>query len=183
MADIKSTLRIGIYGDIDLNLVDGSAIWLRSIALMLGKIDNVEPVVLLKKNIAADRDPLPKEIKTLTAGDFKLKVITSKEICSVLNSVQSSEEPLDYLVVRGFQSFMNICREGIMAGRLIPYLTDILDEQSPSGLDGKKLSESLPYLDQIKFMLAQTEEFRAGLEFELAEADAGRLNQIACQLC
>ncbi|WP_036063931.1 hypothetical protein [Listeria fleischmannii] len=43
-----SKLRILLYGDIDLNFMDGSAVWLTSMAPMLALSPNVQVDLLLK---------------------------------------------------------------------------------------------------------------------------------------
>ncbi|MBR2076175.1 MAG: hypothetical protein IJ878_02065, partial [Exiguobacterium sp.] len=47
----KKLLRILVYGDVNLNLIDGSAIWLTSVVHMLNHDPNIEVDVLLKRSI------------------------------------------------------------------------------------------------------------------------------------
>ncbi|PLS37020.1 hypothetical protein CYV26_00860 [Carnobacterium maltaromaticum] len=44
-------LRVLVYGDVDLNFIDGSSVWLTSIAKMLSEGSNIETDVLLKAKI------------------------------------------------------------------------------------------------------------------------------------
>ncbi len=46
--------RVLIYGDVDLNLIDGSAVWLASLAQVLGGMPDVAATVLQKTPVTRD---------------------------------------------------------------------------------------------------------------------------------
>ena len=58
MTVINRTLRALVYGDVNLNLIDGSAVWLTSTVECLART-GVEVTVLLKSRIETDRLLLP----------------------------------------------------------------------------------------------------------------------------
>lgn len=52
----EPTVRIAVYGEINMNLIDGSSVWLQSVCTMLASLPGVEVVVLLRA--AEERDLL-----------------------------------------------------------------------------------------------------------------------------
>ena len=57
--------RILIYGDVDLNVIDGSSVWLANLAKLLSMEEDVMVDVLLKKRIR--RDVLVRQLQRNTA--------------------------------------------------------------------------------------------------------------------
>ena len=53
--------RILIYGDVDLNVIDGSSVWLVNLARLLSQEQDIYVDILLKKRIR--RDMLVRQIK------------------------------------------------------------------------------------------------------------------------
>lgn len=64
--------RILIYGDVDLNVIDGSSVWLVNLARLLSQEQDIYVDILLKKRIR--RDMLVRQTKRITVfGSFTPK--------------------------------------------------------------------------------------------------------------
>ena len=62
-----------IYGDVDLNVIDGSSVWLVNLARLLSQEQDVYVDVLLKKRIR--RDMLVRQIKE----NYRIRLLYAKE--------------------------------------------------------------------------------------------------------
>src|SRR5690606_2380903 len=60
----RMTVHVGLYGDVNLNIVDGSAIWLVSVAQLLEGIEDVRTTLLLKAPV--ERDVLSGTLEALS---------------------------------------------------------------------------------------------------------------------
>jgi glycosyltransferase involved in cell wall biosynthesis len=162
-----------VYGDVNLNILDGSAIWVQSMAEALAR-SGVSTRVLLKAPVHNDRLVAPLQglagvtvIDPFTSRVGSLERMDSREPLSVPDAVRilgelDTEQRVDLVVVRGLRLVAGAARNPQLAGRLWTYLTDIPQnpaEGSPATWDT---------LDDIaaasRFMLCQTEELRSFLE-------------------
>ena len=98
--------RILIYGDVDLNVIDGSSVWLTNLAKLLSMEEDVMVDVLLKKRIRRDVlvRQLQKEyrVRLLYAKDY-VDSITEVDAHNVARMIRRVDALAEYscIIVRG----------------------------------------------------------------------------------
>jgi glycosyltransferase involved in cell wall biosynthesis len=168
------TTRALVYGDIDLNLIDGSAIWLQSVTQALAGAGCAVTLVL-KAPVRAGRliEPLladpgvtvrrPFE-EHLLEGPGPVTAAAAPELLARLDA----EAPHDLVVLRGRAVTAAAAKSGAFAGRLWPYLTDV--PQSVPGLTPEAAEELGVIASAARYLLCQTEELRCFLEGSIPAA-------------
>ncbi len=163
-----------VYGDIDLNLIDGSAIWLQSVTQALAAA-GCEVTLVLKAPVRTSRliDPLlaqpgvtvrrPVE-EQLLEGPGPLSAAAAPDLLARLDA----ETPYDLVVMRGRAVTAAAAKSGTFTGRLWPYLTDV--PQSVPGLTSAAAEELAMIASAAKYVLCQTEELRCFLEGSIPAA-------------
>lgn len=165
-----------VYGDVNLNILDGSAIWVQSMTEALSRC-GVYVRVLLKAPIETPRlvDPLRALPRVRVVDPFSESLTVGRQPLPVPEAVRlleelHSQQAADLVVVRGLR-LVTAAAASSLAGRLWTYLTDI--PQSPLEM----LPETREQLESIasasRFMLCQTEELRDLLE-SMVPAACGR---------
>ncbi len=168
------TTRALVYGDIDLNLIDGSAIWLQSVTQALARAGCAVTLVL-KAPVRTSRliAPLLAEPgvtvrrpfeEHLVEGPGPIRASAAPELLARLDA----EEPHDLVVVRGRVVTAATAKSGLFAGRLWPYLTDV--PQSVPGLTPAAAEELGMIAAAARYLLCQTEELRCFLEGSIPAA-------------
>ena len=166
--------KILLYGDVNMNIIDGSAVWAASAAEVLARCD-VDVYFLLKAKPTTDRLLLPlAEFKNITIinpftdaiSRFK-SMFTKGDSLSVANAVSLIEklhqqENFDGILIRGGKLAPQLAKSEIVFGKLWTYLTDF--PQSAAAMD----TASRKWLGDVAkashVMLCQTEYLRALLE-------------------
>lgn len=126
-------LRVLLYGDVDLNIMDGSAVWLTSVANMLTKDKNIRVDILLKAPIKQ------KHLISSVLDNPQINIINTFEIykdrmfnnrnrmdieeASNLMTELNEEKNYHFLIVRGFNLVKTILNSSL-AYKTIPYITD-----------------------------------------------------------
>ena len=161
MTVINRTLRALVYGDVNLNLIDGSAVWLTSTVECLART-GVEVTVLLKSRIETDRLLLP--LHELANVRIVEPVRATMSAAQAADSVVSHhvEKHFDLVVVRGSRVASAMVATGQLDGVLWTYLTDI--PQSVSTLDHGRLVELTAIVRGSRRVLCQTPELRTFVE-------------------
>jgi glycosyltransferase involved in cell wall biosynthesis len=156
-----------VYGDVDLNLIDGSAIWAQGMVQTAARA-GCEVTLVLKAPVRTGRlvDPLralpgvtvvsPHE-EGLVKGD---RPLSSRRAGQVLARL-AEERPFDLVVVRG-RHVAGKLAGGPLAGRLWTYLTDV--PQTAGEFTGPAKGELRRIADASRLLLCQTEELRGFLE-------------------
>ena len=170
------TTRALVYGDIDLNLIDGSAIWLQSVTQALARAGCAVTLVL-KAPVRTDRliAPLlaepgvtvrrPTEEQLLEGIGVPVRTAAAApELLARLDA----EAPHDLVVLRGRAVTAAAAKSGAFAGRLWPYLTDV--PQSVPGLTPAAAEELGMIASAARYLLCQTEELRCFLEGSIPAA-------------
>src|SRR5579859_6670906 len=168
------TTRALVYGDIDLNLIDGSAIWLQSVTQALARAGCAVTLVL-KAPVSTSRliAPLLTEPgvtvrrpfeEHLVEGPGPLRAADAPELLARLDA----EAPHDLVVLRGRAVTAAAAKGGLFAGRLWPYLTDV--PQSVPGLTTAAAEELGMIAAAARYLLCQTEELRCFLEGSIPAA-------------
>ena len=134
-------IRILLYGDVDLNLIDGSAIWLASLAEVLGGAADVSVTVLQKTPLTRDvvirsAASLPNvcflDPWTLASGDPQISAVLSRcpagrlapETAALLITGLDQASPFDVLLVRSMEATAALAEMPNLAPRLWAYVTD-----------------------------------------------------------
>ena len=168
------TPRALVYGDIDLNLIDGSAIWLQSVTQALARAGCAVTLVL-KAPVRTSRliAPLLAEPgitvrrpfeEHLVEGPGSLRPAAATELLARLDA----EQRHDLVVLRGRALTAAAARSEAFTGRLWPYLTDV--PQSVPGLTPETASELEMIATASRYLLCQTEELRCFLEGSIPAA-------------
>lgn len=161
-------LSVVVFTAANLNAIDGSSIWAKTITLALADIERVNVSILLTHSITTDRviGPLLEHSRVrvidpfsdgLTEANDPLPLDEAARIISELNTKGNKA-----VVVRGSAAARRLAQEPSLVGALIPYLTDLpqkvddIDESVRSVID-EIMSASLT-------LLCQTEELMAFLE-------------------
>jgi len=162
------TSRALVYGDIDLNLIDGSAIWLQSVTQALARAGCTVTLVL-KAPVGTSRliAPLLAEPgvtvrrpfeEHLLEGQGPLRPAAAIDLLAKLDT----EQRHDLVVLRGRAVTAAAARSEAFTGRLWPYLTDV--PQSVPGLTPEMAGELEMIASAARYLLCQTEELRCFLE-------------------
>jgi glycosyltransferase involved in cell wall biosynthesis len=156
-----------VYGDVDLNLIDGSAIWAQAMVQALARAGCAVTLVL-KAPVRTDRlvDPLA-ALPEVTVRRPHLeghtdpeRSMSPRQAVKVLTAVDA-ERPYDLVVIRGRQ-LAHLLAHSPLAGRLWTYLTDV--PQSAAEFTGERRGELKRIARASRFLLCQTEELRCFLE-------------------
>ncbi|MFE5887741.1 glycosyltransferase [Streptomyces sp. NPDC056462] len=173
---MSRTLRALVYGDVDLNLIDGSAVWAQSTVQALSRA-GCEARLLLKSPVHTGRltDPLaelprvtlvrPHEERLLPgAADRPMSPVQASQVLTRLDE----EDPCDLLVLRGRRLVTRVVADGVFDGRIWAYLTDI--PQSAAEMTEAARAELGRIAEASQRLLCQTEELRCFLETWVPEA-------------
>ncbi len=162
------TLRAIVYGDVNLNILDGSAIWVQSMSEALSRA-GVDVRVLLKAPVETGRlvDPLRalpdvSVVDPFTSGMTSERTPLSADAAVSLIERLDGESPADLIVVRGLRLVTVAAASPRLRGRLWTYLTDI--PQSPLDIDDEQRDRLAAIASASRWMLCQTEELRSLIE-------------------
>ncbi|WP_345440030.1 glycosyltransferase [Actinoallomurus vinaceus] len=162
-------VRALVYGDVDLNIIDGSAIWAQGVVQAL-RVAGVEVTLVLKAPVKTGRlvDPLERlsGVTVRRRPEDATTSLTVEEAAGLLTELDA-EEPYDLVVARGKRLAVRLTATPL-AGRLWTYLTDV--PQTVAELDGKTRGELAAVAKASRFLLCQTEELRCHLEGVLHKA-------------
>lgn len=160
-------LRALIYGDVNLNLIDGSAVWLASTVECLAR-SGVDVTVLLKARIETDRLLRPllalPRVTLLEPDDSPRTAGRAAAEAQHLHE----EQPFDLIVVRGSRAASAMVALGTLQSVLWTYLTDI--PQSVTDLDRERHAELTHIIRGSRRVLCQTPELRTFVEAVVADA-------------
>jgi glycosyltransferase involved in cell wall biosynthesis len=165
-----------VYGDVDLNLIDGSAIWAQAMVQALARA-GCEVTLVLKAPVRTGRlvDPLAAlpDVIVRRPHDEGLtepgRGMSPRQAVTVLTAVDA-DHPYDLVVVRG-RRLAHLLAHSPLAGRLWTYLTDV--PQSAADFDAASRGELKRIAQASRFLLCQTEELRCFLESAIP-ATAGK---------
>lgn len=138
----ESCIRPLIYADIDLNLIDGSAVWVTSVVETLSQDENVHPTLLLKRPIIRDVltaslqrkpnvtviDPWSKQFKMLNLdldddSWFHTKTLSVSHAADIMEQLDQLYQ-YDMFLVRGYVLSKEIAHNRSFANRTWFYITD-----------------------------------------------------------
>jgi len=170
------TLRALVYGDVDLNLIDGSAVWAQSTVRALA-LAGCRTRLVLKAPVRTGRltDPLAGLPGVTLVRPYEEQLVPGQG-SHPLSPVQASQllarldegEPCDLLVLRGRRLVSRVVADGAFDGRIWAYLTDF--PQSPAEMTDQAREELARIATASQQLLCQTEELRCFLETWVPEA-------------
>lgn len=128
------TLKVLVYGDVDLNIMDGSAVWLTSMAGMLATNPDIQTEILLKARIKntllTDEMAGYPNVKMIQPyEDFGNRPFANGNRMNAAEAVRVMKE-LDaknhyhLIIVRGFDLVRQLVQESKLVGKTVPYITD-----------------------------------------------------------
>ena len=174
MRGIVVAHRALVYGDVDLNLIDGSAVWAQSVTQALAAAGCAVTLVL-KAPVRTSRLVEPLDVlpgvtvrrtheERLVPG-LRGAGLTPDQACRALLAADRGDgtsSPHDLVVVRGRRVATALAAGPAFAGRLWTYLTDF--PQSAARMDERAVAELTAIADASRLLLCQTEELRGFLE-------------------
>jgi len=166
------TPRALVYGDIDLNLIDGSAIWLQSVTQALARAGCAVTLVL-KAPVRTGRliAPLlaePGVTVRRPAEEHLVQGPVTAPVAAGLLATLDADAPHDLVVLRGRAVTAALAKNEAFAGRLWPYLTDV--PQAVPELTPQAAGELGKIASAARYLLCQTEELRCFLEGSIPAA-------------
>ena len=168
--------KILLYGDLSLNIVDGSSVWLVSLAKLLAQdTDNVIDILLkekIKNNILIKGIQGYSNITLLNPDEYIPKY-KNVEVMHVSRLVEMIDEYRDYscIIVRGFNAVKNLITNRKLANKLIPYLTDFCHEKN--NISKKEVNELKTIYEIVNQFFVQTEQMKEYLK-EIIEVDGSK---------
>jgi glycosyltransferase involved in cell wall biosynthesis len=165
-----------VYADVDMNLLDGSAIWLQSVTQALVAAGCAVTLVL-KAQVRTDRLLAPlRGVEAVTIRSPQAEQLlpgltdanlTVAQAVAVLAAVDKAH-PHDLVVLRGRALVSAAARDGAFDGRLWSYLTDV--PQAVPAVTPKAAEDLTAIAKASRYLLCQTEELRCFLEGSVAAA-------------
>jgi glycosyltransferase involved in cell wall biosynthesis len=159
-----------VYGDVDLNLIDGSAIWVQGVTQALVAAGCAVTLVL-KAPVRTDRLVAPlRELDGVSIRsphtEHLLEGLTEASLTvaqavSVLSSVDAPDRH-DLVVLRGRGLVVAAAKDGAFDGRLWTYLTDV--PQAVPAMTPKHAEDLAAIAQASRYLLCQTEDLRCFLE-------------------
>ena len=172
-----------VYGDVDMNLLDGSAIWLQSVTQALVAAGCAVTLVL-KAPVRTDRLVAPlRDLPEVTIRsphaegllpgltEASLTVPQAVAVLAAVDKARAGADgagPHDLVVLRGRALVSAAARDGAFDGRLWSYLTDV--PQAVPAVTPQAAEDLTVIAKASRYLLCQTEELRCFLEGSVAAA-------------
>ncbi|MBC1794258.1 glycosyltransferase [Listeria booriae] len=163
-----TALRILLYGDIDLNFMDGSAVWLTSIAPVLSLNPHIQVDLLLKAREQNDRltcalknkenlqliQPFERFSRMSFQNPTRLNVQEAVGIMSQLHQ----ENPYQLVIVRGFDLVREVMKHEAFRHITVPYLTDFKHDERSTAEEREDLKRVYDHFDHMFLQTKETKE-------------------------
>ncbi|GAA2663211.1 glycosyltransferase [Streptomyces vastus] len=166
-----------VYGDVDLNIIDGSAVWAQSTVQALSRA-GCRTRLVLKSPVRTERliEPLAGLPGVTVVRPYEKRLVPEQGPRSSLSPVQASQllarldgdERCDLLVLRGQRVVRRLVADGAFDERIWAYLTDI--PQSAAEMTEAARTDLARIAGSCRHILCQTEELRCFLETWVPEA-------------
>lgn len=155
--------KILLYGDLDLNIVDGSSIWLVNLAkLLLTDKENYVDILLKKRirnSVLAGELEKRYRIKLLYAKEYMdhITEVDEKNIETVLSAIDRLRD-YSCMIVRGIK-VMEALGKSVLMDKIIPYLTDFCQDRDKISKEQKIFLGNL--YERSRAYFVQTEAMKA----------------------
>lgn len=166
-------IRIGVYADVDANLIDGSSIWLQSLVEVLHQGQRTHIKLILKR--PEKRDVITRSLRALDRVELIDPVELRGESASLKPSSVAHllqqldrQESFDAILVRGREVANQLSRIEAFAGRLWVYYLP----PSVGRLGTTDVAELRQLANSCRYILCQTEQIRVLLEGAVPELSA-----------
>lgn len=160
-------LKVLLYGDVDLNIMDGSAVWLTSLANVLSTDSNINVEILLKapivkKQLIQSVENLPgvKVIETFKVFPEKtfetrkrMNVAEARDIIEELDTAHN----YDLIIVRGI-NIVDELAQSTLNKKIIPYVTDF--NHNKDTITEAEISQLKSFYDIFPYMFVQTDSMK-----------------------
>ena len=152
--------KILLYGNLNLNIVDGSSIWLMSLAKLLAKDNNNLIDILLKypikDNVLVGDLKEYKNIRLLEAGQYLEQSNTVNE-SNIKQLIEKIDKLRDYscIIIRGFSVIKQMVESAVMT-KVIPYITDFTHDKNK--ITNEEKGELRRIYDSTNNMFVQTQQ-------------------------
>lgn len=161
----RSVQTIAVYGDVNLNILDGSAVWAASVVETLAGAPGVRVVLQLKTRVQRtlvlarllDLGPQVRIVEPPLRGAESLTPAQAVAEIVALDVLT----PLRGIVLRGLQVCAEAARLASLHGRIWAYLTDI--PQRAEDLDATTRDTIAGIVAHSEFVLCQTPQMEAFL--------------------
>ena len=158
--------KILIYGDVDLNLIDGSSVWLVNLARLLSMDEEIMVDILLKKRIRNER-----RVRELR-GCYRIRLLYVKNYIDSITEVDAGNilkvlKRIDALrgyacfIVRGMDVMRPLLRSPLIE-RVVPYLTDFCHDAKAISMNEKNFLREL--YEKVRVYLVQTDAMKRYLQ-------------------
>jgi glycosyltransferase involved in cell wall biosynthesis len=168
--------RVLVYGDVNLNLIDGSAIWAVAVVGVFARA-GCDVTLLLKSRVTTTRLIAPLEampnvriVRPFEEGlaDGMARGVLSPTRANRIMVDLDDSDRFDAVVVRGWRALEKIVDGGSFDGRIWSYLTDV--PQAVTEVSPETAVELGRMAAASRLVLCQTEELRGFLESTVPES-------------
>lgn len=176
MSRASRSLRALVYADVDLNAIDGSAIWLQSMVAVLARAGcdvtlqlkaKVRNTLLLEPLTALPSVQVVQPSAEALRRHHARTLLTPLAAAASLHGLDA-DRPFDLVVIRGMRIAEELAGGDHFTSRLWTYLTDL--PQSAGALDAAARANLQKVVRASRFMLCQTEDLRSFMENLIPEA-------------
>ena len=161
-------VNIAVYGDLNMNLIDGSAVWAASLVETLAGLPNAKVFFILKAPqqrglLLSPLERLPNVVfvRPPTGWSDASRPLTPARALDTIEEYDGREN-FDAIILRGFQLCSEASLRKSLHSRLWIYLTDI--PQRRELITAEMLEALARITESARFLLCQTEQIRAYLE-------------------
>jgi FkbM family methyltransferase len=154
--------RIALYGDLNLNIMDGSAVWAASLAETLCGIDGVRVTFLLKTRIQRTQVlgrllDLAPSVQIVEPSIEERSALKVEEAIAELAALDATYR-FRCFILRGLDLCAQAAQTSVLQGRIWAYLTDI--PQSADMMDAATHSRITRIVAASECVLCQTPQMR-----------------------
>lgn len=164
--DSSKKLKVLVYGDLNLNYIDGSAVWAVSLVEVLSGVGDVDFLLKAKLNHDTLIQPLYKldNVSIINPEINRMQPHDALKKIEALDSMQN----YDAIVIRGFELAKEISKSSQLQGKVWPYLTDIPQTKA---LLTQELSADIEVIaKKAHTMFCQTKHAQKFLEENIPQA-------------
>lgn len=165
--NIENAINI-IYADIDLNIIDGSSVWLSSVASIFSK--NEISIIISKKsiknNLIISNIESKNNLRIISPDDFDYinDEISQIQAINLIRAIDNLSASIQSVVVRGLDASYDLVSDRQFHNRSNVYLTDFYSHGSEGFIvEEKKLKKLCLIASQSGRMLVQNQEIKAAI--------------------
>jgi glycosyltransferase involved in cell wall biosynthesis len=155
-------IEVALYGDVNLNIMDGSAIWAASLAEVLGGIGGARVSLVLKARIQRTQVisrllDLTPSVRLIEPEVAESRGMSQEAAVGWLEALDQ-ERPFNAFILRGLEVCSRAAQSPRLAGRIWAYLTDI--PQQAELLDDETREKISNIVSASEYLLCQTPQMQ-----------------------